>query len=55
MYEGIGMTKASIYTVIDFQGTPEGQTEVKSYVQMPTWKSWIDDVLLAIKSPNICV
>lgn len=55
MFEGMGMSKASIYTVIDFQGTPDGQTEVKSYVQMSTWKSWIDDVLSAIKAPNVCI
>jgi hypothetical protein len=53
-YEGMGATQSSIYFVVDLDGRPDGKTQLKSYTYYTTWHVWVDNVISAIKSPNVC-
>jgi hypothetical protein len=53
-FEGMGATQSSIYFLVDIDGTPDGKAQIKSYSYYTSWHTWVDNVIGAIKNPNVC-
>ncbi|MGO4154329.1 hypothetical protein [Cupriavidus sp. YAF13] len=52
---GMGMTTASVLYAIDFDGLPDGKTQVRGYAYYTADRVMIDKTLATIKDPKNCL
>jgi hypothetical protein len=52
--ESMGLPKASVYLIVDLDGTSSGQIKLRSYTYYSTSHSEVDEIIAALNDPSHC-